>query len=76
MDSIRFGLMLKQGSLFQFIQGSIFEPLFFLKYINDLYDGLTLNPKLFADDTSLFSVVQNTNSTANGSKSDLIKISD
>ena len=57
-------------------QGSIFEPLFFLKYINDLSDDLTLNPKLFADDTSLFSVVQNTNSTANGSESDLIKISD
>ena len=45
-------------------------------YINDLSDGLTSNPKLFADDTSLFSVVQNINSTANDLNSDLIKISD
>ena len=36
-------------------QGSIFGPVFFLIYINDLSDGLTSNPKLFADDTSLYS---------------------
>ena len=36
-------------------------------------DGLTSNPKLFADDTSLFSVVHNINSTTNDLKSDLIK---
>ena len=40
-------------------QGSFLGPLFFLVYINDSSDGLTSNPKLFADDTSLFSVVQN-----------------
>ena len=57
-------------------QGSILGPLFFLIYINDLSDGLTSNPKLLADDTSLFSVVQNINSRANDLNSDLIKISD
>ena len=57
-------------------QGSILGPLFFLIYISDLSDGLTSNPKLFADDTSLFSVAQNINSTANDLNSDLINISD
>ena len=45
-------------------------------YINDLSNGLTSNPKLFADDTSLFSVVQHINSTANDLNNYLIKISD
>ena len=35
-------------------QGSILGPLFFLIFINDLSDNLVSNPKLFADDTSLF----------------------
>ena len=43
-------------------QGSILGPLFFLIYINDLSNGLTSNPNIFADDTSLLSVVQNINS--------------
>ena len=55
--------------------GSILGPLFFPIYINDLSDGLTSNPKLFADDTSLFSVIHNINSTANDLNSDLMKIS-
>ena len=38
-------------------QGSILGSLFFLIFINDLSDNLVSNPKLFADDTSLFPVV-------------------
>ena len=38
-------------------QGLILGPLLFLIHINDLSDNLASNPKLFADDTSLFSVV-------------------
>ena len=38
-------------------QGSVLRPLFFLIYINGLPLGLTTNVKLFAHDTSLFSVV-------------------
>ena len=39
-------------------QGSILGPLFFLIYINDLTENLKCNAKLFADDTSLFTIAQ------------------
>ena len=55
-------------------QGSILGPLSFLIYINDLADGLLSNAKLFADDTSLFCVVHNANTTAKQLNNDLVKI--
>ena len=36
-------------------------PLFFLVHINDLADNLSSEAKLFADDTSLFTIVYNEN---------------
>ena len=45
-------------------QGSILGPMFFLIYINDLSDDLSSKPKLFADDTSLFSVVHDKSTSA------------
>ena len=56
-------------------QGSILGPLFFLIYINGLSDDLTSNLKLYADDTSLFSVAQNINSATADLNDDLSKIS-
>ena len=52
------------------LQESILGPLFFLIY------GSTSNLELFAEDSSLFSVVQNRNSTANNLNNDLMKIND
>ena len=40
-------------------QGSVLVPLLFLVYIDALPEGLTSNVKPFADDTSVFSVVRN-----------------
>ena len=56
-------------------KGLIIGPLFFLIYINDLADELLSNIKLFADDSSLFSVVHNRESSAAEINSDLAKIS-
>ena len=42
-----------------------------LIYINDLTEGLSSNAKLFADDTSLFSVVHDIQTSANNLINDL-----
>ena len=57
-------------------QGSILDPLLFLIYINDLSDNLTSNAKLFADDTSLFSVVHDLNTSAKELNDDLKIVND
>ena len=56
-------------------QGSILEPLLFLICIYDLFD-LIINVKVFADDTSLFSVVHYVNTSGNNLNNDLSKIND
>ena len=55
-------------------KGFIFGPLLFLIYINDLADDLSSNTKLFADDTSLFSVIHDSVITTLELNSDLSRI--
>ena len=55
-------------------QGSILGSRFLI-YINDLPDNLSSNPKLFADDISLFSVEHDINQSGINLNDDLEKIS-
>ena len=52
-------------------QGSILGPLFFLVKINDLVDNISSDAKLFANDTSLFTVVYNEETSATVLNNDL-----
>ena len=55
-------------------QRSILGLLLFLIYINNLSDGFQFNPKLFADNISLFATVHNIKKAANDLNNDLTKI--
>ena len=57
-------------------QGSILAPLLFIIYINDLTNDSSSSTKLFADDTSLFSVVFKVDATAKELNDDLAKVQD
>ena len=64
-----------RGQMLSF-SGIYFRTFLFLIYINDLTNDLSSSAKLFADDTSLFSVVFNVDTSAKELNDDLAKVQD
>ena len=69
-----FGKMFEK-LIFDYVYEHICGPLFFLVYLNDLSDDLKSDVKMFADDASLFTVVNNVDRTAEELNSDLSLLS-
>ena len=57
-------------------QGSILGPLLFLIFINNLPENLESKPKVFADDTSLFSIIIDQQRSSEELNRDLVRISE
>ena len=57
-------------------QGSVLGPLLFLAYINDLTDNISSEMRLFADDSSLFTRVEEVNETHEKLIKDLQTVTD